>query len=279
MSWGLFKRNVLRKTNPNFNTLDVNKVAKIWADEYDAAVKRGRDLLNQESINRGNKQIMETLFRVALLKGLATPPGQDFSLVNEFGNGVKAYWAGAQMNPFPIPLIPAPGTIQNIAVNSNIVSNVGTWPMYPPIRPAKRQEIMINMFVLAAIVHLFSIGGFIQTTSLYPSAPSPIPAPAVIAWTAYLIPPAIPIPNINFPSADGSEPAVIQQPDNTPLSQLGPTQEYEEQELEETDILNGDTSLQNVIDTTIPEDVLDDELENILPDFISQLEMGGTKCE
>jgi hypothetical protein len=264
MSWGLFKRNILRKTNPNYNTLDVNKVAKIWADEYDACVKRGRDLLNQESINRGNKPIMETLFKVALLKGLATPPGQNFSLVNEFGNGVKAYWAGAQMNPFPIPLIPAPGTIQNIAVNSNIASNVGTWPMYPPIKPASKQEIMVNMFILAAIVHLFSVGGFIQTTSLYPSAPSPVPAPAVIAWTAYLIPPAIPIPNINFPSEDGSEPAMLLEEDG---------------DSEGTSLIQGDTSLQNVIDTTIPSDVLDDDLENILPDFISQLEMGGTKCK
>ena len=282
MSWGLFKRNILRKTNPNYNTLDVNKVAKIWADEYDACVKRGRDLLNQESINRDNKPIMETLFKVALLKGLATPPGQNFSLVNEFGNGVKAYWAGAQMNPFPIPLIPAPGTIQNIAVNSNIASNVGTWPMYPPIKPASKQEIMVNMFILAAIVHLFSVGGFIQTTSLYPSAPSPVPAPAVIAWTAYLIPPAIPIPNINFPSEDGSEPAMLLEEDDEPISQLGPIQEYENDESGDSDgtsLIQGDTSLQNVIDTTIPSDVLDDDLENILPDFISQLEMGGTKCK
>ena len=181
MSWSLFKRNVLRKTNPNTNpSLTVPQVAKVWANEYDAAVKRGKDFINLESVRTGNKQIMESLFQVALLKGLATPPGQDFSLPNEFGNGVKAYWAGAQMNPFPIPLIPAPGTIQNIAVNSNIVSNIGVWPMYPPIKPARRQEIMVNMFVLAAIVHLFSIGGFIQTTSLYPSAPSPVPGPAII---------------------------------------------------------------------------------------------------
>ena len=263
MSWGLFKRNVLRQTNPNYNTLDINKVAKIWANEYDACVKRGRDLINGEAVQSGNKQIMETLFRVALLKGLATPPGQDFSLVNEFGNGVKAYWAGAQMNPFPVPLIPAPGTIQNIAVNSNIVSNVGTWPMYPPIRPARKQEIMVNMFILAAIVHLFSIGGFIQTTSLYPSAPSPIPAPAIIPWTAYIIPPAIPLPNINFPSEDGSEPAVIQQSDDNTISEVGPIQEYELPsdglggDSLPSDGLGGDSSFEDIVNTTLGDDVND----------------------
>lgn len=279
MSWGLFRRNILRQTNPNRNpSLDINQVATIWATEYDAAVKRGKDFINLESVQTGNVEIMKTLFRAALLKGLTTPPGVDFSLVNEFGNGVKAYWAGAQMNPFPIPLIPAPGSIQNIQVNSNIVTNVGTWPIYPPIKPAQKQIIMVNMFVLAAVVHLFSIGGFIQTTSLYPSAPSPVPAPGIISWTGYLIPPVIPIPNINFPSEDGSEPPVIEQNDGSSIADPIP-----EQEVDINDLLGGDTGFDNVVDTTLPDDVVDDvgeeDVNEILNDFKEQIKMGGTKCE
>jgi hypothetical protein len=262
--------------------LNINEVATIWAEEYDACVKRGKDFINFESVQTGNLELMKTLFRVALLKGLTTPPGVDFSLVNEFGNGVKAYWVGAQMRPFPIPLIPAPGSIQNIAVNSNVVINVGTWPLYPPLKPARKQEMMVNMFILAAVIHLFSIGGIIQTTSLYPSAPSPIPAPGVISWTGYLIPPVIPIPNILFPSPNGSEPPVIEQPDGTDgtLSDIGPTQEYESPQKQQEDILGGNISLDNVIDTTLPRDVLDPiQSEEIIKDFKEQLEMGGTKCE
>jgi hypothetical protein len=279
MSWGLFKRNILRKTNPVRNpSLDINEVATIWAEEYDAAVKRGKDFINLESIQTGNVEIMKTLFRAALLKGLTTPPGVDFSLVNEFGNGVKAYWAGAQMRPFPIPLIPAPGSIQNIQVNSNIVTNVGTWPIYPPIKPAQKQIVMVNMFVLAAIVHLFSIGGFIQTTSLYPSAPTPVPAPGIIAWTGYLIPPIIPIPNINFPSEDGSEPPVIEQNDGSSIADSIP-----EPEVDINDLLGGDTGFDNVVDSTLPDDVIDDvgeeDVNEILNDFKEQIKMGGTKCE
>jgi len=279
MSWGLFKRNILRKTNPVRNpSLDINEVATIWAEEYDAAVKRGKDFINLESIQTGNVEIMKTLFRAALLKGLTTPPGVDFSLVNEFGNGVKAYWAGAQMRPFPIPLIPAPGSIQNIQVNSNIVTNVGTWPIYPPIKPAQKQIVMVNMFVLAAIVHLFSIGGFIQTTSLYPSAPTPVPAPGIIAWTGYLIPPIIPIPNINFPSEDGSEPPVIEQNDGSSITDSIP-----EPEVDINDLLGGDTGFDNVVDSTLPDDVIDDvgeeDVNEILNDFKEQIKMGGTKCE
>ena len=181
-------------------------------------------------------------------------------------------WVGAQMNPFPIPLIPAPGTIQNIAVNSNIALNPGTWPMYPPLKPASKQVIMVNMFILAATVHLFSVGGIIQTTSLYPSAPSPIPSPGVISWTGYLIPPNIPIPNINFPSEDGSEPPVINVGVVDDISELAPPQEYV---IDDSD----KPTLQNVIDSTIPNDVIDEELENILPNLVQQIEMGGTKCE
>ena len=280
MSWSLFKKNILRKTNPIKNpSLSIDTVATIWADEYDAVVKRGKDLLNLESIQTGNKDLAKAFFQIALLKGLATPPGTDFSLVNEFGNGVKAYWMGAQMNPFPIPLIPAPGTIQNIVVNSNIASNPGTWPMYPPLKPATKQVIMVNMFILAATVHLFSVGGIIQTTSLYPSAPSPVPAPAVISWTAYLIPPNIPIPNINFPSPDGSEPPVLEQVVDDSVTTLTPTPQYVDSDV---DMLGNQVitpTLTDVIDETIPDGVIDGEMENILPDFISQLEMGGTKCE
>ena len=282
MSWTLFKSNILRKTNIAFNNNNINDVAKIWANEHDACVKRGKDFINFESVQSGNKEIMENLFRVALLKGLTTPPGQNFSLVNEFGNGVRAYWAGAQMRPFPLPLIPAPGSIQNLAVNSNVVINVGTWPLYPPLKPARKQEMMVNMFILAAVIHLFSIGGIIQTTSLYPSAPSPIPAPGVISWTGYLIPPVIPIPNINFPKEDGSEPPVIEQPDGSGgfVTDIGPTQEYEAPSQQQKDILGGDASLDNIIDTTLPKDVVDPiESEEIIKDFKKQLEMGGTKCE
>jgi hypothetical protein len=260
--------------------LDINQVATIWATEYDAAVKRGKDFINLESIQTGNVEIMKTLFRAALLKGLTTPPGTPFSLVNEFGNGVKAYWAGAQMRPFPIPLIPAPGSIQNVQVNSNIVTNVGVWPIYPPIKPASKQIVMVNMFVLAAIVHLFSIGGFIQTTSLYPGAPTPVPAPGVIPWTGYLIPPAIPIPNINFPSEDGSEPPVIEQPDNQEVTSPSITEQIDNTLADELDILNGNTSLQNVINTTLPDDASEAfNVDEYINDFRRQLIAQDVHCD
>jgi len=293
MSWSLFKTNILRKTNPvNNPNLDINQVATIWAEEYDACVKRGKDFINLESIQTGNVEIMKNLFRAALSKGLTTPPGTPFSLVNEFGNGVKAYWAGAQMRPFPIPLIPAPGSIQNIQVNSNIVTNPGVWPLYPPINPTSKQIIMVNMFVLAAVVHLFSVSGIIQTTSLYPSAPTPVPAPGVIVWTGYLIPPIITIPNINFPSADGLEPPVVEIPDVNIVGELNrqtntPT-EYEVSDLLTntptesgvSDLLDGDTSLLNVINVSLPDDTSEAfNVDQYIKDFRKQLIAQQVHCD
>lgn len=125
MSWQIFKQNLIQFANSpdSINSIDV--VAKKWADEYDAAVKRGKDVLNQVSIKTGNKQAMEQLFKAALQKGLnATEP---YDLVGEMGKGVIAYWTGATLNEFPIPIIPATGAVSNVSVVSNIVLNEGTW--------------------------------------------------------------------------------------------------------------------------------------------------------
>ena len=291
MSWGLFKLNVIRKTGV-INSNTVKTVAKVWAEEYDAAVKRGIDFINFESIQVGNKQIMETLFFVALLKGMSSPSDK-FSLVNEFGSGVKAYWAGASMKPFPIPLIPAPGSIQNLIVNSNIVTNVGTWPMYPPIKPVSKQEILVDMFIIAALIHLFSIGGIIQTTSLYPSAPTPIPAPGIIPWTGYIVPPTIPIPNINYPSDDNTEPPVIEIPEadiiTPPTNENGGDVDSNDGSTDGqddgsndgvSDTLGGNTSLQNVINVTLPDMSVDSfDASAYIASFQQQLEDDGCCCD
>jgi hypothetical protein len=125
MSWQIFKDNILSMANEPGSISDIDKVAKTYAKEYDAAVKRGKDVLNGVSLKKGNVDIMEALFKAALQKGLTSTAPYD--LVGEMGKGVVAYWQGAQMNEFPIPIIPAIGSISNISVVSNSVTNPGTW--------------------------------------------------------------------------------------------------------------------------------------------------------
>ena len=58
-----------------------------------------------------------------------------------------------------------------------------------------------------AKIHLFTLQGMFMTTSLYPSVPSPIPAPGVANWVAYMIPDA-PFFGLKFGGkgdADGSD--------------------------------------------------------------------------
>lgn len=125
MSWQIFKNNLIQFANNPESINDTSIVAKKWADEYDAAIKRGKDVLHQVSLKKGNKEAMEKLFKIALDNGLnSTGP---YDLVGEMGKGVIAYWTGATLNEFPIPIIPAVGATVNVSVVSNLVLNAGTW--------------------------------------------------------------------------------------------------------------------------------------------------------
>ena len=133
MSWQLFKQNILAVANRPEGIPDIDTIAKLYADEYDAAVKRGGDLLHGIPIANGNKLLMEQFFKLALQKGLsATGP---YDLVGEMGNGVKAYWAGARMKTIgtrpgqPLPIIPPVPKVTSI--QTNVVLNNGIW--IPPV--------------------------------------------------------------------------------------------------------------------------------------------------
>jgi hypothetical protein len=125
MSWEIFKNNILAKANNPESIKDIDTVAKLYATEYDACMKRGGDTINRVALKKGNIEIMEQLFKAALQKGLSSTTPYD--LVGEMGKGVLAYWQGAILNEFPFPLIPSPGAISNIGVTSNIVTTPGTW--------------------------------------------------------------------------------------------------------------------------------------------------------
>ena len=136
MSWQTFKDNLVSFGNNPDNISDIDKVAKKWADEYDAAIKRGGDTINKIKIQNGNKEIMEQLFKAALQKGLSSTGPYD--LVGEMGNGVIAYWSGAIMQNVPIPIQLPKGATANVSITSNVVLNPGQWT--PPI-PAPSQIV------------------------------------------------------------------------------------------------------------------------------------------
>jgi LAS superfamily LD-carboxypeptidase LdcB len=129
MSWEIFKQNILNTvTNPeSINSTDT--VADLYATEYDAAVKRGADILFQSKMKTGNVQSLKLLIKSALDNGISQK--EPYDLVGEMGKGVLAYWAGAQLDPSSVPspptTPPATGAVQNIQIVSIVCTNSGQW--------------------------------------------------------------------------------------------------------------------------------------------------------
>lgn len=129
MAWEIFKRNILRYSNNPESIKDIDQVAKYYAREYDLAIKRGYDKVNLIPFQKGNVKAMESLFKLALKAGYqSTNP---YDLVGKMGKGVIAYWTGGVMGQLPIPLIPSPGSISNVSITSNLVTNPGVWLSEP----------------------------------------------------------------------------------------------------------------------------------------------------
>jgi hypothetical protein len=244
MSWATFKSNILDKANSPENIDDIEFVANLWATEYDKAIKAGKDLLHMVSLQKGNTDVMETLFKISLYQGQASN-SPAFSLVTEFGKGVQAYWAGGIMNGYPIPLIPAPGSVQNIAVISNLVTSPGVWTPQLPISPNDNTGLIVDQFILAATIHLTTVAGVVQTTSLYPSVPSPIPAPGILPWTGYMVPPST--PSVSVPAISAAAAVALAKIENVPDTTLSPEQVQsftEERNVAQTDADDFDSELE-----------------------------------
>ena len=52
MSWEIFKQNILRVANSPEGIPDTDTIANLYANEYDAAIKRGKDSLHQISLQK-----------------------------------------------------------------------------------------------------------------------------------------------------------------------------------------------------------------------------------
>ncbi len=145
MSWQTFKDNILRVSNNPEGIPDIETIANLYASEYDAAVKRGYETINKTKITQGNVELMKQFFLIALQKGLSST--EPYDLIGEMGEGVKAYWAGAQLSNTPIPIIIPPGATSNISIVSNVVTNPGVWQKPSPkqisleLTPERRIEV------------------------------------------------------------------------------------------------------------------------------------------
>lgn len=184
MSFQIFKSNLTRVMESEPASID--DFASAIVREYDSMIKRGTDLLNAVPIQKGNTEAMKSLLVAILNSNNVIQQGQID--IGKYGPAFQAYWTGAIGALFPPPAIPAPGTIQNIASNTHVIANPGSWTLKIPMPPTLSTKTFIDILALAAQVHLTTVQGLIVTTSLYPTAPAPTPGPGVVNWTSYNVP-------------------------------------------------------------------------------------------
>jgi len=124
--WARYKINVLRAMRSGRFSQDSDAAAEFIADEYDKAIKSGGDFIYGVNVLNANKKGMADVLKRAFKKGQRAK-GENFNLLKEIcPSAFDAYWMGAEMSPFPNPLIkplgwlmtpPAPGAILNIGPN------------------------------------------------------------------------------------------------------------------------------------------------------------------
>jgi hypothetical protein len=82
-------------------------------------------------------------------------------------------------------MIPAPGSIKNIATTMGIVLNPGKWTPFK-VPPNNNPEQFLNAFINSAKLHLTTVGGNYTVIAQYPP-PAP-PAPGIVKWKGYQVP-------------------------------------------------------------------------------------------
>ncbi len=124
--WTIFGLNVLKAMMTFQYSKDIEGFARFYANEYDACIKRGGDMMYGVSVINGNVEGMADVIEKALKKGIQLK-GSNYNLLEEICPAAfDAYWLGAEMAPIPNPLLrplgwqstpPAPGAIMNIGPN------------------------------------------------------------------------------------------------------------------------------------------------------------------
>jgi hypothetical protein len=191
MSLQIFKNNMLSFMNNPIAISSTDIFAKRLTLEYDLAVRRGFETINQTRVISGNIALCENLIKLALTKSLSVSTGPH-NVIADIGKGFVGYWSAATMSSFPPPIIPAVGSLYNLLTTSTIITNPGTWSYITPSQPTSNPGIFLDQLIAGISSHLPTVGGIYITLSVYPGFPLVPPLPGVVLWQGYTIPPAQP---------------------------------------------------------------------------------------
>lgn len=168
--------------------------AQSLTEEYDKVVKGGKTLIGDRAVVMGNTAGMQAAL-VGILS--TTKLSKTGDLLRDIGPAVQAYWVGAQLEKFPPPNIPCPGSLKNITTIVGVNLSPGVWtPISIP--PMGSVSPWLLNFILSASVHLLTVGGLFTCTCQYPP-PAP-PAPGILPWAGYFIKPfsGNPVSSLDF---------------------------------------------------------------------------------
>ena len=162
--WTVFGLNVLKAMVSFQYSFDTEGFARFYANEYDACIKRGGDMLNGVPVINGNVNGMADVIERALKKGIESK-GSNFNLLQEICPAAfEAYWMGAEMAPIPNPLLkplgwqstpPAPGAIMNIGPNPiQLASSAARHKAEVEVLKALEDELKTQTITLPAVATL-----------------------------------------------------------------------------------------------------------------------------
>lgn len=143
MSLDIFKQNMLTYMQNQKAIGSYGDFAKKLTQEYDAAVKRGFQNINNIKVQEGNTELMESTLNSVLSTALQQSSGEH-PIITNLGTAFVNYWIGAQLNLSPPPIVPAVGALVNVTQTSNFITNPGIWqptdtlvleePTEPPLK-------------------------------------------------------------------------------------------------------------------------------------------------
>lgn len=192
--WDIFYTEVLTKMSDS-TWMASNEWPGYFAKKYDECMKRGFDNTTKNKVKKGNVEAMAAFLQSAAAMALNSKDESFYKLYYVLiGNAVVQYWTGAELETTSTPLTPATGTLVNLYVTSNVVTNPapkkfdGTTA--PPI---KNVQQFLFTFINLARAHLMEVGGVCYTFSQYPT-PLP-PGPGVLNWKGYNVETFRPLPS------------------------------------------------------------------------------------
>jgi len=187
MSLGAFKQNMKRYMMNQKGIDSYEDFAEFLTFQYDTLIRSGFQTVNNIPLMSAQKDTMEMMVKVALFTALQKKEGTH-TIIDEIGKAILSYWLGAKTLIGIPPVIPAVGAIQNLTTQDGICLTPGTWSPMGPQFPTSNEDIFVDMLAIGIQAHLPTLSGFYTTLSLYPSVPSPIPAPGTVPWTGWTVP-------------------------------------------------------------------------------------------